>query len=271
MASLLTQAGESAPVFGAGAISGLQSEGDIVDFEIKRAKVINLGRRCTMTRQKGKGAHMRRVRWMHWCAFLLMLFLAAPVGTASAQQATGFYVSAYTGYVVPQNMNWDVTTAGVSFDVDTDSTGILGFKVGWVPPAAKYLALEMDFNYIFESNYGPTTVSGVTESGDIYLSNVLFNLLLRYPDGRIHPYIGGGIGWSYFNIEGFETVGGIPYYASEDAYSFAWQFLAGIDFDISPNLSVDLCYRYYGTDPSLLITDIEYRASIFTVGLNFRF
>ena len=208
MASLLTQAGESAPVFGAGAISGLQSEGDIVDFEIKRAKVINLGRRCTMTRQKGKGAHMRRVRWMHWCAFLLMLFLAAPVGTASAQQATGFYVSAYTGYVVPQNMNWDVTTAGVSFDVDTDSTGILGFKVGWVPPAAKYLALEMDFNYIFESNYGPTTVSGVTESGDIYLSNVLFNLLLRYPDGRIHPYIGGGIGWSYFNIEGFETVGG---------------------------------------------------------------
>jgi len=214
---------------------------------------------------------MKRVNLMHFITFTLMLLLLVPFGNASAQQVSGFYVSGYAGYVAPQDMNWDVTTAGVNFDVETDSTGILGFKVGWVPPTAKYLALEMDLNYIFESNYGPTTISGVTESGDVYLSNVLFNLLLRYPEGRFHPFIGAGIGWSYFNIEGFETFGGRSFYTSEDAYSFAWQFLAGIDFDISPNLSIDLTYRYYGTDPSLAITDIEYRASIFTVGLNFRF
>ncbi len=214
---------------------------------------------------------MKRVNLKYSVAFLLMLLLLVPVDKASAQQATGLYVSAYAGYVAPQDMHWDINTAGVSFDVDTNSTGILGFKVGWVPPTAKYLALEMDLNYIFESNYGPTTISGVTESGNVYLSNVLFNLLLKYPEGRFHPYVGAGIGWSYFNIDGLETVGGRSFLTSEDAYSFAWQFLAGIDFDISPNLSVDLCYRYYGTDPSLTITDIEYRANILTVGLNFRF
>jgi opacity protein-like surface antigen len=214
---------------------------------------------------------MNRVNLKCFVAFFMMLLLIAPAGNAYAQQKLGFYVGAYAGYVSPQDMHWDVNTAGVSFDVDTDSTGIIGGKFGWVPPAAEYLALEVDLNYTLESNYGPTTVSGVTESGDIYLSNILFNLLLRYPEGRFHPYIGAGIGFSYFNIEGFETVGGRSYYTYEDDYTFAWQFIAGVDFEVAPNWSVDLTYRYFGTNPSLLYTDIEYQVSIITAGFKFHF
>ncbi len=199
---------------------------------------------------------------------VFMVFL--PIKNAPAQTSP-FYVGVFGGYVMPEDMNFDVNTAGVSFDVTTDSTGIIGFKFGYVLPAARFLALEMEFNHIFEHNYGPTTVSGVIEAGDVYLSNFFFNALLRYPDGKIHPYVGAGIGSCYFNIKGIETYRGVTYFAEEDDYSFAWQFLAGVNFEIANNLSVDLGYRYYGTDASLLITDIEYRANIITAGINFHF
>lgn len=203
---------------------------------------------------------------------VFMVFL--PIKDALAQTSP-FYVGVFGGYVMPEDMNFDVTTAGVSFDVTTDSTGIIGFKFGYVLPAARFLALEMEFNHMFEHNYGPTTVPSargdVREAGDVYLSNFFFNALLRYPDGKIHPYVGAGIGSCYFNISGTETLGGVTWFEEEDDYSFAWQFLAGVNFEIANNLSVDLGYRYYGTDASLLITDIEYRANIITAGINFNF
>ncbi len=44
-----------------------------------------------------------------------------------------------------------------------------------------------------------------------------------------------------------------------------------MNIDIAPNLSMDLTYRYFGTDPHMSYVDVEYRTSIFTVGLNFHF
>ncbi len=198
--------------------------------------------------------------------FLAVVF-AAPAGEAAAQ-SQGFYLGVFGGYAVPDDMR--ISVRGASVDAGTDNTGVLGVKFGWIPPQAKFLALEMEFGHIFEHSYSYATARG-SESGDVYLNNVMFNLLFRYPDGGIHPYIGAGIGWSYFNAEatGYDAYG--PYYASEDDYAFAWQFLAGVDFQIANNISLDLGYRYFGTDPDLLIADIEYRANIFTVGLNFRF
>jgi opacity protein-like surface antigen len=209
-------------------------------------------------------------------AFAVSIFLLSvcmvilPIKDAPAQTSP-FYVGVFGGYVMPEDMHFNVNTAAVSFDVATDSTGIIGFKFGYVLPAARFLALEMEFNHMFEHNYGPTTVSGVIEAGDVYLSNFFFNALLRYPDGKIHPYVGAGIGSCYFHIKGTETYRGVTLFAEEEDYSFAWQFLAGVNFEIANNLSVDLGYRYYGTDASLLITDIEYRANIITAGINFHF
>jgi len=68
-----------------------------------------------------------------------------------------------------------------------------------------------------------------------------------------------------------ETVGGGSFYQEEYETSFAWQFLGGLNFQIAPNLSADLTYRYFGTDPHLAFVDVEYRASMVSLGLNFHF
>jgi opacity protein-like surface antigen len=97
-------------------------------------------------------------------------------------------------------------------------------------------------------------------------------LLLRYPKGRFHPYVGGGIGWSYFNIHNLETKpNGITEIQDESNTNFAWQLLGGLNFEIVPNLSADLTYRYFGTDPHLDVIDVNYRTSVITAGLNFHF
>ena len=48
-------------------------------------------------------------------------------------------------------------------------------------------------------------------------------------------------------------------------------FLAGVNFDLAPNLSADLGYRYFGTNPSYTLIDTTYRAQAVTLGINFHF
>jgi len=204
-------------------------------------------------------------------AILFMIgILLAPTGSAVAQTRP-FYIGVFGGYTIPQNMTWESKITGESLNINVDNTGMIGFKFGYILPPVRFLALEFEYNHIFEHNYGPAEASGVREAGDVYLDNFFFNLLLRYPQGRIHPYVGAGIGWSYFNIRNLETFRGFTEVQEESNTAFAWQFLGGVNFEIVPNISVDLTYRYFGTDPHLSVVDAEYRTSVISAGLNFHF
>jgi opacity protein-like surface antigen len=204
-------------------------------------------------------------------AILFMIgILLAPTGSAVAQTRP-FYIGVFGGYTIPQNMTWESKITGESLNINVDNTGMIGFKFGYILPPVRFLALEFEYNHIFEHNYGPAEASGVREAGDVYLDNFFFNLLLRYPKGRIHPYVGAGIGFSYFDIKNLETFQGFTVEQWESNTAFAWQFLGGVNFEIVPNISVDLTYRYFGTDPHLSVVDVDYRTSVISAGINFHF
>ena len=201
--------------------------------------------------------------------FMVVVLITSP-GSAIAQTRP-LYFGIFGGYTIPQDMTWQSKTSDDSLDLSVDNTGMIGFKLGYILPQASMLALEFEYNHIFEHNYGPAEASHVREAGDVYLDNFFFNLLLRYPQGRIHPYVGAGIGFSYFDINNLETFRGITFEQRESDTAFAWQFLAGLNFEIAPNLSADLTYRYFGTDPHLEFVDVEYRTSVISAGINFHF
>jgi len=112
-------------------------------------------------------------------------------------------------------------------------------------------------------------------NGQVNLNNLLFNLIFIYPEGVIRPYIGAGLGWSWFRVNGTASanVGGttylLPYSARADG--FAWQFIAGVELKADDNFSFDFSYRYFGTDPKINEFDIEYRAGLLALGLNIYF
>jgi opacity protein-like surface antigen len=74
----------------------------------------------------------------------------------------------------------------------------------------------------------------------------------------ITPYVGAGVGFSYNRLSGFSdtsanypgnTTGGTGYpgggYADDHGkWNFAWDLTGGLSFNVTPNLKLDLSYRY---------------------------
>lgn len=73
----------------------------------------------------------------------------------------------------------------------------------------------------------------------------------------VTPYVGGGLGFAYNKLSGFTdsgyasdaSTGGIPvpaggYSSDGGKWNFAWGLMAGLSFDVTQNLKLDLGYRY---------------------------
>lgn len=68
----------------------------------------------------------------------------------------------------------------------------------------------------------------------------------------ITPFVGAGVGMIRTEIAGFTDIGtnsadnlvAIAYGADNSEWSFAWALYAGLGFEITPNLTLELAYRY---------------------------
>ncbi len=64
----------------------------------------------------------------------------------------------------------------------------------------------------------------------------------------ITPFVGAGIGVSHVMIDGFKdtnvATGGLAYSESADKTNFAWALYAGLGYQVSPGLALELAYRY---------------------------
>ena len=201
-----------------------------------------------------------------------VIFLTGAGYAQSYGPSSPLYFGVFGGYVAPQDMTWTSKVTGVSADLALDSSGMMGLKMGYILPQARALAFELEWNYMFNQTIPSQVISGVRESGEVALNNFLVNVILRYPEGKIHPYVGGGIGASSMYLQNTESIGGrVVNVADEAATGFAWQFLAGVNVDLAPNLSADLTYRYFGTNPGFSLIDVDYRTQVVTFGINFHF
>jgi opacity protein-like surface antigen len=142
----------------------------------------------------------------------------------------------------------------------------------------------MEYNYIFAAGFDNTKLVenlGGTIDGSISVHALMFNTKARYPDGPIHPYIGAGLGYSYFEIgDVTEREWGGPGVHHMDGVSgggFCYQFMAGVDFDVAPNLSFGIGYKYFAALPTIgsetdeLYSKLDYKAHMITLGLAFMF
>lgn len=64
----------------------------------------------------------------------------------------------------------------------------------------------------------------------------------------VTPYVGAGIGWANIKIADFKDVNvpnlGVSYANSKTTNNFAWALHAGMSYDVNPNFTIDLAYRY---------------------------
>mgnify|MGYP000873214533 CR=1 FL=1 len=193
----------------------------------------------------------------------MLLFTAVPAATA--KEAGPFYVGLYGGWVMPQDLEPEDGD-----DVPLKDSWALGAKFGYIIPQVKWLAVELDYAYLAEQDIDQAGVDG-----DFKASNLMVNLIARYPEGKIRPYIGAGIGWSWGALEASGSVGGITGAVDESDNAFAWQILAGVNFEITPQWSADLGYRYFSSKYTFNVVgeDVDFTAKshMILIGVNFHF
>lgn len=198
---------------------------------------------------------------------LVAFLLFATFSTASATEAGPFYVGVFGGYVIPEDLELD--GYGDSVDVELDDSWAVGAKFGYIIPPVKWLAAELEYTYLADQDLD---VSGV--DGDYSAHNVMANLLFRYPEGKIHPYVGFGIGISTATFDA-KTEEEIDDYFSgsidEDDTAFAAQFIAGVNFEITPTWSAELAYKYFYCEYEVEDVDVEAKNHLITVGINYHF
>jgi len=211
-------------------------------------------------------------------AFLLL----STVSIVSAAEAGPFYVGVFGGYVIPEDLEinddddwYDDDDEG--FDVDLDESWAIGVKFGYIIPPVKWLAAELEYTYLADQDLDESwTGNGWSEqlSGNFSAHNLMANLLFRYPEGKIHPYVGFGFGLSMATFEAdytFENKGVYSESIDEDDTAAAGQFIAGVNFEIMPNVSADLAYKYFYCEYEIDDDDFEVKNHMITLGVNYHF
>lgn len=164
------------------------------------------------------------------------------------------YFGIFGGYSFPQ----DLETENFP-DVGLDNSWVAGAKLGGF--FARPIILEIDYYHIGEMDLDRRILADSVSTDSVFL-----NLILRYPETRIHPFIGAGAGWAWSHLKDAPGAG------SDGDNNWAAQALAGIDIDISSNTSLTFQYRYFYTEQSFVADgDTKIKSHLVTAGFNFLF
>lgn len=172
----------------------------------------------------------------------------APVFVYVMPPDAGPYASFDAGPTIYQNgelKNFGGPASGsVHYNVGASGDATIGYAFN------RYVAAG------FEFGVNTTTIDSIPgyylDNAQIYNLPFLANITFTYPipHSLVTPYIGGGVGGSdsvfdpssMSGIQSKNTVTG-----EEDDVVFAWEAYAGLRFQLSPNMSLGIAYKYFGT------------------------
>ncbi len=136
----------------------------------------------------------------------------------------------------------------VSSPVDYDTGLAFDAAFGWA--FNRYVALDFETGYIgAEINNVPGYISDNSRFYNVpFLVNATFSLPI--PRTNIIPYVGAGVGGAdvVFDTDQFGPSSADYVSGSENDVVFAGQLFAGVRFQLTRHLALDLGYKYFATD-----------------------
>ncbi len=198
-----------------------------------------------------------------------------------------FYVGADGGWHFPDTPHLSGTrlnSAGErpkwDFGTDNSNNWMAAGKIGYKHPSGIRLELEYAYrNGDLDSVHGQgndpaprglcAPNAAITSSfncgklnGSLNVSSLMFNVLYDFQNftlpGRfpIRPFIGAGVGGAFVHTKTYGQLNGIPggfagrenASFDDDKSAFAYQGLAGLTWNVRPNIALDLTGRYFEAD-----------------------
>jgi opacity protein-like surface antigen len=115
----------------------------------------------------------------------------------------------------------------------------------------------------------------------LFMGNLYFDLGTWY---GVTPYVGGGVGVAFHRLESLIDIGlGQGFAPDRSQDNFAWAAMAGVAYSITPNLKIDVGYRYIDmgriTSAPIVCTQVtgcffethSYRADSHDIRIGFRY
>ena len=208
--------------------------------------------------------------------------ICAPAGAENAKKPVDVRVEINGG------ANWGdphLSANGAEADLDVGTGFSAGAQVWFDRIGFDYLSLGAQYLYIRQGKFEESvsgSAPGITASGTISIRpsyhTFFANAALRYPEGNINPYIGGGVGFavSQMNVDftGTATINGQTFTSGSDSDSstnFAGQVFGGVDVAVTDNIYLGVSGRYILTDSNQFGIDVKSRvySAMATVGYRF--
>lgn len=179
-------------------------------------------------------------------------------------------------------------TDGVS-NVSLDNTWLVGAGVG-CGSGPRGIRGELMLDYRGDRDLGGRFAAplGGTASTSVQTTTFMFN---GYYDlgkwSNVVPYVGAGVGFAHNRLEEVSFSGTTPTYynrlESDDKWALAWSLMAGLGWQVSERVIVDVGYRYIdmgkaessridtggGVNPAFRVDDLV--AHEFKIGLRYHF
>ncbi len=214
---------------------------------------------------------------------LVVAIFALVFITTSAQAADkGIYMSGIAGISLVPKLDQEISGARVfetDFDPGSKFAGALGYDFGT-------FRVEGEFGYLTNSvNDGDAigTGSGSVE-GDVsvlsFMVNAYYDIHTR--NFSLVPYLGVGIGGASIDADIIAPFLGPSTQVVDDKDTvFAYQFIAGLGWNVIPTMTLTIDYRYFATtDPEFTPGNAfpgspdltsDYNNHTFNLGARFKF
>jgi outer membrane protein OmpA-like peptidoglycan-associated protein len=178
------------------------------------------------------------------------LAAALPFG-AQAQSMPGFYIGAEGGvnWLFNNSFNTIFTIPGLG-GAGTSIPTTATFNTGWAAGGMvgyDFVGPRVELEGLYRQNNGNISAtvlglnvinSAVTISQTTVMANAYYDF---WADQAFTPYVGAGVGVAFVNT----NVGQIN--LSSSSTQFAYQYMMGVGYKISPSLRINLEGRYFGT------------------------
>jgi opacity protein-like surface antigen len=199
--------------------------------------------------------------------FVLAFHLSTPVYSAE-----GLYVSGNFGFAMASDSDLtDSTVPGVTVNTEFDTGPALGAALGYdfnrfrVEGEISYQKNDVDkigaLGVFFDATGDATAIS--------FLINGYFDFV---NSSAFTPYISAGLGYAQVEFNDLSISGsGFPG-SSDDDSVFAYQIGIGVGYALSEKVTIDVKYRYFGTEDSEYgTTKAEFASNniLFGVRVNF--
>ncbi len=171
------------------------------------------------------------------------LLAAAIVLSVAPARAETLYFGGEGGWTLLQNQK--IEAAGLpSTTARFDSGFAAGARIGYEEGSWRF---EAEYTYR-RNELDRVTVGGVGLGGvegsrkaHAFLANLIYEIDFGWP---VKPHIGGGIGGVYLkdkaNVPGIISL-------NDNGWEIGYQGIAGLRYDVTQNIAVDLDYRYFAT------------------------